>query len=293
MIIVKIGGGAGINLRGAVEDLARIDEPYLIVHGANARRDALAKRLGVRVRTVTSLSGQSSVFSDDEAVDLLMMAYAGLANKRIVELCQSRGINAIGLTGLDGRVIQGRRNAGIRVREDGRIKILRDRSGKPVRADAGLLRLLMINGYVPVLTVPLVDEWGEAINSENDDVVAVLQRDLGAEAVVMLIEAPGLLRDAGDEASVVASLHPEDLASWEQAVSGRMRRKLRALRILFENGAARVVLADGRREHPILDAQESRGTVIVRGDGRRLSSGVSWTAAAVSLLGAEGGNDGS
>jgi len=293
MIIVKIGGGAGINLRGAVEDLARIDEPYLIVHGANARRDDLAKRLGVRLRTVTSLSGQASVFSDEEAVDLLMMAYAGLANKRIVELCQSRGINAIGLTGLDGRVIQGRRNAGIRVREDGRIKILRDRSGKPVRADAGLLRLLMANGYVPVLTVPLVDEWGEAINSENDDVVAVLQRDLGAEAVVMLIEAPGLLRDAGDEATVVASLRPEDLASWEQSVSGRMRRKLRALRTLFENGAARVVLADGRREHPVLDALESRGTVIVRGDRHGPAAEVFRTAAAVSLMGAEAGNDGS
>jgi len=293
MIIVKIGGGAGINLRGAVEDLARIDEPYLIVHGANARRDDLAKRLGVRLRTVTSLSGQASVFSDEEAVDLLMMAYAGLANKRIVELCQSRGINAIGLTGLDGRVIQGRRNAGIRVREDGRIKILRDRSGKPVRADAGLLRLLMANGYVPVLTVPLVDEWGEAINSENDDVVAILQRDLGADAVVMLIEAPGLLRDAGDEGSVAASLRPEDLASWEKAVSGRMRRKLRALRTLFENGVARVVLADGRREHPILDALESRGTVIVRGDRRGPGSGVFRTAAADSLIAAEGGNDGS
>ena len=61
------------------------------------------------------------MFSDEKAVDILIMAYAGLRNKRIVELCQQQGINAVGLSGVDGKVVQGLRNSGIRVKE-GRIR---------------------------------------------------------------------------------------------------------------------------------------------------------------------------
>ena len=69
--------------------------------GRAAVRDELAQRLGAPPRTVTSFSGYTSVFSDTQAIDLILMRYAGLRNRRLVELCQQRGINAIGLTGLD------------------------------------------------------------------------------------------------------------------------------------------------------------------------------------------------
>ena len=79
-------------------------------------------------------------------------------NKRIVELCRRHGINAIGLSGIDGGLIRGRRNKGIRVKENGKLKIIRDFSGKPKEVNKKLLSLLLENDYVPVVCVPIVDE---------------------------------------------------------------------------------------------------------------------------------------
>ena len=97
---------------GIASHLAALGEPAVVVHGANAARDDLAERLGAAKRTVTSESGVESVLTDDEALDVLTMAYAGLVNKRFVALCQRHGVNAIGLTGLDGALVRGRRNRG-------------------------------------------------------------------------------------------------------------------------------------------------------------------------------------
>ena len=262
MYIVKVGGGETVNLAGVAGDLAALDTPCIVVLGANAIRDDLASRLGSSTRTLTSVSGYTSVFSDETALDVIMMAYSGLRSKRFVELCQRRGVNAIGLSGIDARVVEGRRNRGIRVREGGKTLIKRDFSGKPRSVDAALLRTLLDGGYTPVLTIPIADEKGFAINSENDDIVNVLQSALGAERIVQLIEAPGFLDDPGDPQSVVAVMSRAELAHREAQVEGRMKRKMLALRRLFEAGAAEVVIADGRVEHPIRAALDGSGTII-------------------------------
>jgi acetylglutamate/LysW-gamma-L-alpha-aminoadipate kinase len=242
--------------------MAEADDGFVIVHGANALRDDLAERLGLELETVTSVSGYTSVYSDVQMIDLMMMSYAGLRNKRLVELCQRYGINAVGLSGIDGRVIEGERNRGIRVRQGGKTLIKRDFSGKPKRANGSLIRVLLDNGYTPVITVPIIDEKQTAINSENDDIVNVLQEALQAECIFQFIEAPGLLEDADDPNSLVAQLSPSELALKEQQVGGRMKRKLLALRKLFQAGAAEVVVSDGRTEHPMRDALAGKGTLI-------------------------------
>ena len=262
MYIVKVGGGESVNLAGVADDLADIGVPCIVVLGANAVRDGLAARLGSSTRTLTSVSGYTSVFSDETAIDVIMMAYSGLRSKRFVELCQRRGVNAVGLSGIDARVVEGRRNRGIRVREGGKTLIRRDFSGKPRAVNAALLRTLLDGGYTPVLTIPIADENGFAINSENDDIVNVLQAALGAERIVQLIEAPGFLDDAGDPRSVVASMSRAELERREAQVEGRMKRKMLALRRLFESGVAEVVIGDGRVERPIRAALDGAGTVI-------------------------------
>lgn len=262
MIIVKIGGGSTINIPGVIEDLAALDEPYVVVHGANALRDKLAEDLGQPKQVLTSVKGYASVYSDEKLLDVMLMAYAGLRNKRIVELCQQRGINAVGLSGLDGKVVQGERNKGIRVYEGKKLKIVRDFSGKPHAVNAPLLKLLLDNGYVPVLTVPIIDEFNTAINTENDDVVRVLQQALAADTVINLIEAPGFLEDRDDATSLIKKIPASQLEAREQQVEGRMKRKMLAFRKLFEHGASRVIIADGRGEHPVQDALAGKGTVI-------------------------------
>lgn len=263
MIIVKIGGGGTINVPGIARDLAGIGEEVVVVHGANAVRDELAGALGRVPRVVISASGVASVFSDRAAIDLLLMAYAGARNKRIVEALQQAGVDAVGLCGLDGRVVQGRRNRGIRVEARGRTSVLHDLSGKPHSVNAALLGALLALGHTPVLTVPIADETGAAINAENDDIVGVLARDLRADTVIQLIEAPGMLRDPADPASVIASLELEELARWETTAGGRFKRKLMALRRLLEDRAPRVVIADGRAEHPLADALAGSGTEVL------------------------------
>ena len=262
MYLVKVGGGEAVNLAGIAGDLASIGVPGVVVLGANAARDDLAERLGSPRRTLTSVSGYVSVFSDETALDVIMMAYSGLRSKRFVELCQRHGVNAIGLSGIDARVVEGERNRGIRVREGGKTLIRRDFSGKPRAVNAPLLRTLLDGGYTPVLTIPITDEKGFAINSENDDVVNVLQAALGAERIVQLIEAPGFLEDPGDPTSVVPTMSRAELERREAQVEGRMKRKMLALRRLFEAGAPEVVIGDGRVERPLRTALDGAGTVI-------------------------------
>ncbi|MBD3287736.1 [LysW]-aminoadipate kinase [candidate division KSB1 bacterium] len=262
MMIIKIGGGKDINIKGIITDLAGLEQQFIIVHGANALRDELAEKLGMPRNTITSVSGYTSVFSDENAIDVMMMAYAGLKNKRIVELCQQHGINAIGLTGLDGRAVQGQRNKGIRVKEGGKVKIVRDYSGKPKNANTDLLFLLLSNGYTPVLTVPILDENNVAVNTENDDIVRILQEQMQFDIIIQLIEAPGFLDNPDDPNSLVDSISSAELERREQQVTGRMKRKMLALRKLFDSGAAKVIISDGRVEHPVQNALTGKGTEI-------------------------------
>lgn len=262
MIIVKIGGGASINLKGIIADLAELKEPFIIIHGANALRDELADKLGIQKQVITSISGYSSVLSDEATIDLQMMAYSGLRNKRIVEMCQQHGINAVGLSGLDGKVIQGKRNIGTKVQEGSKRRIIRDFSGKPQAINVKLLNLLLENGFTPVLSVPIIDENNFAINSENDDIVNVLHQALQADQIIQLIEAPGFLKDKDDPTSVIPKLTLEDLQEQNARVEWRIKRKLLALINLLEAGPTRIIMCDGRTEHPVQDALDGKGTII-------------------------------
>ncbi|MEJ2053681.1 MAG: acetylglutamate kinase, partial [Calditrichaceae bacterium] len=222
----------------------------------------IARELNKPKKVVTSVSGYSSVFSDETALDVMMMAYAGLRNKRLVELCQQHGINAVGLSGLDGKMIQGSRNKGIRVKEDGKLKIIRDFSGKPKHINMDLLNLLLNNGYTPVLSVPIIDENNFAINSENDDIVNVIQESLKADKIIQLIEAPGFLEDKDNPESVLNKMSKEEIKRREEQVEGRMKRKMLALSKLFETCANTVIICDGRTETPVKDGLAGKGTLI-------------------------------
>ena len=262
MMLIKIGGGEQINLEAAITDLATLEQPFIIVHGANVLRDRLAQQLGMEKTVLTSVSGYASVFSDQDAIDVIMMSYSGLRNKQIVELCQRNQINAVGLTGLDGRLVQGERNKGIRVRENGKTLIKRDLSGKPRAINTELMQLLLDHGYCPVLTIPIVDQNGFAINSENDDIVVKLVNELDIDTVIQLIEAPGFLDNPDDESTLVTRMSISELQQREAGVEGRIKRKLLALSRLCENGKTTVIIADGRSNRPIISALDGAGTHI-------------------------------
>ena len=118
MIVVKIGGGEGINYDFICEDVAELiknGEKVVIVHGGSFEANLISEKLGKPPRMVTSVSGYESRYTDRETLDILTMVYSGKKNKLIVEKFQKLGVNAVGLSGLDGRILEGKKKSTIKI----------------------------------------------------------------------------------------------------------------------------------------------------------------------------------
>src|SRR5215218_10389745 len=145
MIVIKIGGGAAIGEGGFTnfaKDLATIAEPVVVVHGGNAEFSALSGQLGMPPRMVTSSSGRVTRYTDAPTMDAMLMAYCGKVNKRLVATLRDAGVNAVGLSAIDGSIGVGRRKPVLRGTEDGKSKVLReDHAGTLESIDPSLVRL--------------------------------------------------------------------------------------------------------------------------------------------------------
>ena len=271
MLVIKLGGSRGIDTEAFIADLAAVvkgGEQVVFVHGGNKELDDLCERLGIPVRQVTSATGQVSRFTDAETMDAFLMAYAGRINKRLVEKLQSLGVNAVGLTAMDGRIASGRRKASIRILEDGKPKMLHgDYAGSIETIDPTLPRLLAENGYLPVLTPPALSTEGEAINVDGDKLAMELAVALGADALLIFSNTPGLLADVNDETSLVRAIPfagETDDAALAMA-QGRMKKKVLSAFNALKGGVGRVVFADARVAEPVQRALRGEGTVIAPG----------------------------
>lgn len=264
MLVIKLGGSAGLNYEAFLDDLARVDEPTVFIHGGNAEFDRISKQLGIEPRHVTSQSGQSSRFTDRETLDVMLMVYCGKINKNLVEGLQRRGINAVGLSAIDGKIATGRRKPAIRVLEDGKPKMLRgDYAGSIEDVDTTLLTLLVGAGYLPVLTPPAFGREGEAINVDGDKLATELAVALGADQLLVFSNTPGLLADVQDENSLVTSISLANMAEAGAMAQGRMKKKVSAAQDAIERGVGRVIFADARVDRPISRALEGAGTTII------------------------------
>lgn len=266
MLVVKIGGGSGTQIDPAVADLTEIlraGRKVILVHGASGETNVLAEKLGKPPRFVTSVSGIESRYTDRETLEIFEMAYCGKANKAVVEAFQRRGVNAVGLSGLDGRIFEGKRKDTLTVFEGGKRKVLRgDYTGKVERINAGLVTLLLDHGYLPVLCPPASSYQGEAVNVDGDTASAMLAAAVKAEELILLSNVPGLLRDLADPNSLVARIPAKAIEEFMPLAHGRMKRKLMAASIALGAGVGRVILASANVEHPIVSALAGRGTVI-------------------------------
>lgn len=268
MIVVKIGGAEGMNYEAIAQDAARLlreGERLILVHGGSAETNRIAQALGHPPRFLTHPGGQVSRLTDRKTLEIFTMVYAGLINKRLVELLQREGVNAVGLSGLDGRLLVGRRKTAVKYVEDGKVKIHRgDYTGAVEEVNKPLLDLLLEHGYLPVLTPPALSREGEAINTDGDAIAALIAVAYRAEALVFLSNVPGLLARYPDEGSLIPEIplgrleDPEYLA----LAQGRMKRKVMGAAEAVRGGVGRVVFADGRVESPIARALAGQGTVV-------------------------------
>ena len=266
MIVIKIGGGAEINLDMVADDLAFLAseaQAFVVVHGGASTMNQVATQLGHPPEFLTSPSGYTSRRTDRRTLEIFEMVYCGQMNKGLVERLQVRGLNAVGLSGLDGRIWEGRRKTAIRVVKDGRQRVLRDDyTGKVERVNVTLLRSLLDAGYVPVLCAPAVSYEGEAINVDGDRAAAQTAIALGAEALIILSDVPGLLAEFPDEASLIEHIPAADLHRFTEVAQDRMKKKVLGASEALAGGVQRVVFADGRIVNPVRRAMAGEGTVI-------------------------------
>ena len=266
MITVKIGGASGVNLDGVCADIAALiqrGELVLVAHGGSAETNEISAQLGHPPRMVTSVSGFTSRYTDRETMEIFAMVTNGKVNSLIVERLQKVGVNAFGLSGLDGRVMTAKRKDSIRIVENGKQRILRDDfTGKLENANSKLLTQLIASGLTPVVAPIAISPAGEMLNVDADRAAAILAGAVSSSQLVILTNVPGLMRKFPDESTLIKHISHSELEKALSYAEGRMKKKVLGASEALEFGVSEVIFADGRTEHPLLDALEGKGTVI-------------------------------
>lgn len=266
MIVVKIGGSRGINLDFVCADLAALAKEgkrLVVMHGAGKEADALGEKLGHPAKHVTSPQGFTSRYTDRTTLEIFVMASNGKINTFLVARLQKLGVNAVGLSGVDGRLLEGPRKDAIRIVENGKQRILRDDyTGRVEKVNADLLRALLERNYVPVVAPLAISYQGDAINVDGDRAAAMIAGALGAEQLIIVTNVPGLLRNYPDEASLIAHIDKHRVEQSIEFAEGRMKKKVLGASEALGLGVKQVIFADGRGEQPIQRALEGKGTVI-------------------------------
>ncbi|MFO7322274.1 MAG: [LysW]-aminoadipate kinase [Chloroflexota bacterium] len=258
--VLKLGGGAGVDHKAALENLARrvqAGEQWLLVHGASDAANRLAEEVGYPARTLTTPGGHVSRYTDARTLEIYSAAAASV-NQQLVAQLESLGVRAVGLAGPN--VIAARRKAAIRALHNGRQIIVRDDySGTITGVDAELLRALQMAGRVPVVAPLAMGEAFERLNVDGDLAAAAIARALKAQTLVILSNVPGLLREVSDPASLIPAFDLSELQRYEAYARGRMKKKLLAA---TQAGIGRTILADSRVPSPLDAALAGGGTHI-------------------------------
>jgi len=266
IVVIKVGGSAGINYDLVCDDVAALvkdGQKLVLIHGGSDETNRISTLLGKPPRILTSPQGYTSRYTDSETLDIFSMVYAGKMNTRIVERLQKRGVNAIGLSGIDGRLLEGPRKSSVRAVIDGKQVLVRDDfTGKVEKVNTHLLHLLLDNGYTPVVSPPAVSSAGEAINVDGDRAAAMIASALVASRLIILSNIPGLLRAFPDESTLIGHIRYSELDQALSLAEGRMKKKVLGASEAITAGVAQVVFGDARVERPILNAMGGKGTVI-------------------------------
>ncbi|MBQ0072200.1 MAG: acetylglutamate kinase [Spirochaetales bacterium] len=257
IVVVKYGGHAMINetlKQQVMEDIVLlwlIGVKVILVHGGGPEINDLMKRLGKVPEFVDGLR-----VTDKETVDIVQMVLAGKVNKSLVNLLEMKGGMAIGLSGMDGRLISCRM-------KDKRLGYVGAITGVNITP---VLDLLSKN-YIPVISTVGADDEGNAYNINGDTAAAHIAGALGAERLIMMTDIAGILRDKDDPSTLITEISAsecEDLYK-EGIISGGMIPKVQCCVDAIHWGVKNVTIMDGRVSHSILMellTNEGAGTMV-------------------------------
>lgn len=264
--MVKLGGTEGVDFSAICADAAGLlaqGQRLVFVHGGSAEANALGEALGTPPKFITSPSGYTSRYTDRKTLDVFLMAVNGKVNSLLTEQLHWLGVNAFGLSGMDGKLMVAARKDAIQSVENGKRKIIRDDyTGKIEQVNAALLEMLLGAGYLPVIAPVAVSEKGEALNVDADRAAAMVASALNAETLILLTAVPGLMEKFPDESTLIKLLPQAKLASALGMAQGRMKKKVLGAEEALQGGVGKVIIADGRVEKPISAALAGIGTTI-------------------------------
>lgn len=259
IVVVKYGGNAMVNeqlKQQVMEDIVLlwlIGVKVVLVHGGGPEISDLMARLGKKPEFVDGLR-----VTDKETVDIVQMVLAGKVNKTLVNLLEMKGGKAMGISGMDGRLIE----AKVKNEKLGYVGTITQIHITPVID-------LLEKGYIPVVSTVGCDEQGNTYNINGDTAAAWIAGALNAERLIMMTDIAGILRDKNDPATLIPEVTIAEAHQLydEGVVSGGMIPKVDCCIEALHKGVENVVIMDGRVPHSILMeilTDEGAGTMVKR-----------------------------
>lgn len=257
IVVIKYGGNAMINedlKQQVMEDiilLHLIGVKVVLVHGGGPEISELMDKLGKKAQFVDGLR-----VTDKETVDIVQMVLAGKVNKTLVNLLEMKGGKAMGISGMDGRLIE----AEIKDERLGYV-------GKITKVHISPVLDLLEKGYIPVVSTIGCDKEGNAYNINGDTAAAFIAGALNAQRLIMMTDIDGILRDKDDPATIIPHLTLKEIEQLkgEGIISGGMIPKVDCCAEAIYKGVKNVVIMDGRVPHSILMellTDEGAGTMV-------------------------------
>ena len=257
VVVIKYGGNAMINeqlKQQVMEDIVLlwlIGVKVVLVHGGGPEINDVMNRLGKKAEFVDGLR-----VTDKETVDIVQMVLAGKVNKTLVNLLEMKGGKAMGLSGMDGRLIQAKQ-------KNEKLGFVGDITHIHIKPVIDLLE----KGYIPVISTLGCDEKGNTYNINGDTAAAHIAGALNAERLIMMTDIAGILRDKEDPTSLITEITTADAVKLYESgvISGGMIPKVDCCVEAIKEGVKNVVIMDGRVPHSILMellTDEGAGTMV-------------------------------
>lgn len=268
LFVIKAGGEAFVSeqaMRSLLEQVSilhRLGIRIVLVHGGGPQIDTLCRSLDLELK-----KERGRRITDSATLEATVMALCGTVNTKIVAALKALGCHAVGLSGVDGSLLGADRRPPHDTTNGEALDYGWVGDLNSVRGD--LLESLHEQGYLPVVSPLAATEEGQLLNVNADTVAATLARALGAEKLLLLTAAQGILEDPDDPASLVSYTDLAGLEQLEQegALEGGMRPKAAAIRIALEGGVPRVhVLSHNVRDSLLVEifTNEGSGSLVVR-----------------------------
>ncbi len=255
MITIKIGGSVIDDLHPTtISDIKKFSEKegVILVHGGGKEVTKVCEQLGKEPKFVTSPSGIKSRYTDKETAEIFTMVMSGRINKTIVRMLQQNGINAVGLSGVDGKIIQAERKKKLLiVNEKGRKQAIDGGyTGKISNVNDSLIKSLLKQGFTPVIAPIALSEESEFLNVDGDRAAAYVAAKVQSDKVLFITNVDGLLMDN----KLVKNLTLAEAKEIRPKIGPGMEKKILAATEALDMGVKEVLIANGQRENPISSA---------------------------------------